>query len=128
MLISVGATVQDPSDLRYLYENHENFALLPTYYLIFGAMGCMRNPIISNALPDLQINPMNVWEHKFIILVYNYIHYFYFQTLHGEQYLEIYKVLPVQAKIKTVYKVLDFLDKGKGTVVLVQRMFLMKYN
>ncbi|KAL2715351.1 peroxisomal multifunctional enzyme type 2 [Vespula squamosa] len=98
--LGVGATVQDPSDLRYLYENNENFAILPTYYIIFGAMGCMRNPIIPNALPNLQINPVN--------------------TLHGEQYLEIYKVLPVEAKVKTVYKVLDVLDKGKGTVVLVQ--------
>lgn len=63
ILILVGATVQDPSDLRYLYENHENFALLPTYYIIFGVLGCMQNPIISNALPDLQINPVNVREH-----------------------------------------------------------------
>ncbi|XP_043673106.1 peroxisomal multifunctional enzyme type 2 [Vespula pensylvanica] len=98
--LGVGATIQDPSDLRYLYENHENFALLPTYYIIFGVLGCMKNPIISNALPDLQINPVN--------------------TLHGEQYLEIYKVLPVEAKVKTVYKVVDVLDKGKGIVVLVQ--------
>ncbi|XP_035737736.1 peroxisomal multifunctional enzyme type 2-like [Vespa mandarinia] len=98
--LGVGATIENPSDLRYLYENHENFAILPTYYIAFGVMGCMRNSIISNALPDLQINPMNI--------------------LHGEQYFETYKVLSGEAKVKTVYKILDVLHKKKGIVILVQ--------
>jgi len=44
------------------------------------------------------------------------------QLLHGEQYLEIHKRLPVEATVETRFKVCEVLDKGKGTVVLVQRM------
>jgi len=44
------------------------------------------------------------------------------QILHGEQYLEVHKQLPVEATVETRFKVRDILDKGKGTVVLIQRM------
>lgn len=44
------------------------------------------------------------------------------QILHGEQYLEVFKKLPTEATVETRFKVQDVLDKGKGVVVLVQRM------
>lgn len=98
--LGVGATVQNPSDLRYLYENHENFSLFPTYYVIYGAAGCMTSSILNDAIPQIQINPTN--------------------SLHGEQYLEVFKKLPTEAKVKTVYKVVDVVDKGKAAVIVIQ--------
>ncbi|KAK2580881.1 hypothetical protein KPH14_005952 [Odynerus spinipes] len=98
--LGVGASIQDPSDFRYLYENHENFAVLPTFYVLFGPNGCMSTSILQDALPGIQMDPTNI--------------------LHGEQYLEVFKPLPTEAKVKTQFKVQDVLDKGKGVVVLVQ--------
>lgn len=41
--------------------------------------------------------------------------------LHGEQYIEVYKQVPTEATVKTHFKLLDILDKGKGAVLVVQR-------
>lgn len=97
--LGVGATVQDPNDIRYLYENADEFAVLPTYYVLYGPMGAMESSIMSDAVP-FHFNPT--------------------QILHGEQYLEVHKPLPTEGTVETRFKVLDILDKGKGTIVLVQ--------
>jgi len=74
---------------------------------------------------------LSVHVYPFIVLfiyylfIYIYIEilcYLYFQILHGEQYLEVYKSLPTEAKTETRFKVQDVLDKGKGVVILIQRM------
>jgi hypothetical protein len=63
----------------------------------------------------------------YLFIVSKYIYrieilcYFYFQILHGEQYLEIYKRLPTEAKIETHFKVQDVINKKKGAVILMQR-------
>ena len=56
--ISVGATVQEPSDLCYLYENADGFTVFPTYYVLYGPIGCMS--AIQDALPNLQLDPRRV--------------------------------------------------------------------
>ena len=58
--IPVGATVQEPSDFRYLYENADGFTVLPTYYALYGPMGCMSSSILQDALPNAQIDPTRV--------------------------------------------------------------------
>ncbi|XP_029157565.1 peroxisomal multifunctional enzyme type 2 [Nylanderia fulva] len=98
--LGVGATVQEPNDIRYLYENADEFAVLPTFYALYGPEGCMSNGILQDALPNAQIDPTRIF--------------------HGEQYLEIYKQLPTEATVETRFKVQDVLDKGKGVVVLIQ--------
>ncbi|XP_029679002.1 peroxisomal multifunctional enzyme type 2 [Formica exsecta] len=98
--LGVGATVQEPSDIRYLYENADEFAVLPTFYVVYGPLGCMSTSILQDALPNIQIDPSRI--------------------LHGEQYLEVCKRLPIEATVETCFKVQDVLDKGKGVVVLVQ--------
>ncbi|XP_011860286.1 PREDICTED: peroxisomal multifunctional enzyme type 2-like [Vollenhovia emeryi] len=100
--LGVGATVQDSTDMRYLYENADEFAVLPTFYVLYGPVGCMTSSIVQDALPSGQIDPT--------------------QFLHGEQYLEVYKQLPTEATVETRFKVQDVMDKGTGAVVLVQRM------
>ncbi|XP_011685973.1 PREDICTED: peroxisomal multifunctional enzyme type 2 [Wasmannia auropunctata] len=98
--LGVGATVQEPTDIRYLYENHDEFAVLPTFYVLYGPMGCMSSSIVSDALPFTNVDPTRI--------------------LHGEQFLEVYKRLPAEATVETRFKVQDVMDKGKGAVVLVQ--------
>lgn len=101
--LGVGATIENPLDFRYLYENHEGFAVFPTYYILFGPNGLLTLPLISDALPKEKaslMNPANI--------------------LHGEQYMEVLKPLPTAAKIKTQFKIQDTLDKEKGALVLVQ--------
>ncbi|XP_071638603.1 peroxisomal multifunctional enzyme type 2 isoform X1 [Temnothorax longispinosus] len=98
--LGVGATVQEPTDIRYLYENADEFAVLPTFYVLFGPVGCMNSSILQDALPFTQVNPT--------------------QILHGEQYLEVFKQLPTEATVETRFKVQDVLDKETGAVVLVQ--------
>ncbi|EFN79028.1 peroxisomal multifunctional enzyme type 2 [Harpegnathos saltator] len=98
--LGVGATVKEPSDMRYLYENLDEFAVLPTFHVLYGPMGCMNSSLLPNTLPNVQIDPTKI--------------------LHGEQYLEVYKRLPTEAVVETHLKVQDVLDKEKGAVVLVQ--------
>ena len=98
--LGVGATVQEPNDIRYLYENADEFAVLPTFYVLYGPIGCMSTSILQDALPNIQLDPTRI--------------------LHGEQYLEVCKQLPTEATVETRFKVQDVLDKGKGIVVLVQ--------
>ena len=39
--------------------------------------------------------------------------------LHGEQYLEIYKPIPTDAKLICHAEVADIVDKGSGAVVIL---------
>lgn len=98
--LGVGATVQEPTDFRYLCEIADEFSVLPTFYVLYGPMGCMSSSMMQDALPFAEVDPT--------------------QVLHGEQYLEVYKQLPIEATVETRFKIQDVLDKGKGAVVLIQ--------
>lgn len=37
------------SDLRFLYESHENFTALPTYFILAGM--CMEAPLVQQNMP-----------------------------------------------------------------------------
>lgn len=97
--LGVGATVQDPSNMRYLYENHESFSAIPTFCVLYGPTGCFETSIVQDALKtDLDLS----------------------SVLHGEQYFEVHKKMPTEAEVETRYKVVEVLDKGKGAVVIIQ--------
>ncbi|XP_051155367.1 peroxisomal multifunctional enzyme type 2 [Leptopilina boulardi] len=99
--LGVGATTQESSDMCYLYENHENFSVLPTFFVVFGTSGSTI-PIFENALPEgVQLDPSRI--------------------LHGEQYLEVFKRIPTEGKIESRFRLQDVLDKGKGAVVLIEQ-------
>jgi hypothetical protein len=61
----VGATVKEPDDIQYLYENHENFSLFPTYYVTFGPIGCISSNILQDGIPGLQLDPSKVYFYIF---------------------------------------------------------------
>ncbi|XP_003706333.1 peroxisomal multifunctional enzyme type 2 isoform X1 [Megachile rotundata] len=98
--LGVGATVQELSDYRYLYENDSNFVVLPTFYVLHAPIHCMTSPMLENSLPNFQIDPTKI--------------------LHGEQYIEVYKQLPTEATVETHFKVVDILDKDKGAVIVIR--------
>jgi|YNPNPStandDraft_1061719.scaffolds.fasta_scaffold30678_1 acyl dehydratase len=90
--LGVGAG-EDPDDLKFVYENSPGLLALPTFGVIppFPAlMGLL-------AVPGVQINLA--------------------MLLHGEQYLEIRKPLPVQGKLVSKPRISSLYDKGKGALI-----------
>jgi len=98
--LGVGSTVTNPSDLRFLYEGHENFSGLPTFLLLQGVSAVMESSITADVFVGRDINPARM--------------------LHGEQYLEVLRPISTEGTLEVHCKVADVLDKGSGTVVLVQ--------
>ncbi|KAI8826865.1 17-beta dehydrogenase 4 variant [Fimicolochytrium jonesii] len=91
--LGVGATRED---LRWVYENDENFAPLPTFGVVPPFNTMMETPF-GDFLPGF--NPM--------------------MLLHGEQYLELHHPAPTSGKLITTGKIVDIVDKGKGVVVVM---------
>ncbi|PBC28546.1 Peroxisomal multifunctional enzyme type [Apis cerana cerana] len=98
--LGVGASVQTPTDFRYLYENDSNFAVLPTFYVVYAPMVALNFSMYEKFLPHIELDPTKI--------------------LHGEQYIEVYKQLPTEATVETRYKIVDVVDKGKGALVVIQ--------
>lgn len=98
--LGVGATTQYPSDLKYLYEGHEDFSVLPSYGVLPGLMAVMGSEITLNAIPGKDIDLSMV--------------------LHGEQYLALHEPLPVSGEISSQCRVIDVLDKGKNAVIIIE--------
>ncbi|KAF5307489.1 hypothetical protein FQR65_LT06844 [Abscondita terminalis] len=96
--LGVGASVQIPDELKFLYENHEDFVALPTYYILPGLMSTMISVTSENAVPG-----------KTITLD---------QILHGEQYIEIIHNPPMSGTMLSKSKMVEVLDKGSGAAVV----------
>lgn len=47
----VGASVREESDLKYLYESHEDFSVLPSYAILPSLMATMSSSIVTSAIP-----------------------------------------------------------------------------
>eukprot|EP00795_Rhopilema_esculentum_P015230 gene15230-6434_t len=94
--LGVGTKINENS-LKFLFEGHEDFSVLPTYGIIFA------QEIIFDNLQDFPgaelIDPT--------------------QILHGEQYIEVLSPLPASGTMTTNGKIVDLLDKGKGALMIV---------
>jgi len=83
---------KEPCELKYIYENHEDFMAVPSFAIVpaFRALGL-------GGIPGLEINLANI--------------------LHGEQYIKIHKPFnPDGGKLSTTARIGDILDKGKHLV------------
>jgi len=97
--LGIGATIKNPKDMRFLYENDSDFAPIPSFFVLPGLLLTMStDKLISKALPNAQVDFSNI--------------------LHGEQYLEICDDLPTSGTLVTSGKVFDVMDKGSGAVVV----------
>ncbi|CAO3649590.1 unnamed protein product [Mucor fragilis] len=84
------------TDTRFVYENDENFGVLPTFGVI-PSFTTMNTVPIGDFLPNF--NPM--------------------MLLHGEQFLSLKKPIPTSGTLKSQARVIDILDKGKGASVII---------
>ncbi|XP_067634523.1 peroxisomal multifunctional enzyme type 2 [Eurosta solidaginis] len=97
--LGIGASVKNANDLKFLYENHAEFAAIPTFFVLPGLIVSMQTSLVADALPAGKAELTNI--------------------LHGEQYLEICDDIPTSGTLTTSGKVFDVMDKGSGALVVV---------
>ena len=96
--LGVGAAAEHPTDssqLRYTYENHPDFSMLPTMGVTFADI------MVMFPLPGLTFNPM--------------------MLLHGEHSLEVLShPLPTSGTLRSESHVAELWDKGKAALVVIE--------
>lgn len=98
--LGIGATVSQPQDLKFLYENHADFSPFPTFFVMPGLLSTMSSTLVADALTHTTFDLS--------------------QILHGEQYLEIVDALPSDGVLTTKSSVIDVQDKKSGALVVTQ--------
>ncbi|XP_036357244.1 peroxisomal multifunctional enzyme type 2 isoform X1 [Octopus sinensis] len=96
--LSVGMTTKCEDDIKFLYENHNDFTVLPTFSTIQGFKTL--HDLFTKGIPGFPLDLSKV--------------------LHGEQYIELFKPLASGGEITSVGRVVDILDKGSGAVILFE--------
>ncbi|XP_076034051.1 peroxisomal Multifunctional enzyme type 2 isoform X1 [Oratosquilla oratoria] len=100
--LGVGVSTKDEDYLKYLFEGNEDFCALPTFIIVPSQKALNESGLLTGGIegwhPDLT------------------------KLLHGEQYIELLKPLPVSGTLSTVAEVVDVLDKGSGAVVIVEML------
>lgn len=98
---AVGATTAgSPNDLPFLYENHADFAAIPSFFIMPGLMLQLTSPMLTTAITHCDVDLTKI--------------------LHGEQYLEVFGPLPTSGRLQTRGKVIDVIDKRSGALVITQ--------
>ena len=117
-LLAVGVNIAEPSHLSFLYEASDQFITLPTFGTTIALNAVFEHSIIQEAIERYQL------EDNFIRVCTSqqstYINIAYSQTLHGEQYLKLYKPLPTSGRLISKPKIIDVLDKGSGALILIE--------
>ncbi|XP_068206099.1 LOW QUALITY PROTEIN: peroxisomal multifunctional enzyme type 2-like [Palaemon carinicauda] len=96
--LGVGVSRKDEDALKFLYENDENFSALPTFAVI---------PSQAVMFGGKLWQQMNGYTPNLAKL------------LHGEMYIEIVEPLPTSGTLHTGLEVADVLDKGSGSVLIL---------
>nr|XP_040232703.1 peroxisomal multifunctional enzyme type 2-like isoform X1 [Anopheles coluzzii] len=98
--LGVGASVTDPTDLKFLYENNPEFAVLPTFFILPGLLAVMGSSLTASAIKHTTFDLTNI--------------------LHGEQYIELFEAPATEGVLTTTSTVLDVVDKKSGALVITQ--------
>uniref|UniRef100_V5GL08 Peroxisomal multifunctional enzyme type 2 n=1 Tax=Anoplophora glabripennis TaxID=217634 RepID=V5GL08_ANOGL len=96
--LGVGASVAKPEELKFLYELHDDFQILPTFYVLPALQAVYMSNATQNAIPGKTVSLERI--------------------LHGEQYLEIVGDLPQEGALVSKTKIVEVLDKGSGAVIV----------
>lgn len=97
--LAVGCSTADEGGLRFIYENDEHFAPLPTFGVLLAQEALGQSGFLTGGMPGFNIDLTKV--------------------LHGEQYVEIHKAVPTQADLECHLRVVDILDKKSGALVVI---------
>ncbi|KAL0820436.1 hypothetical protein ABMA28_006310 [Loxostege sticticalis] len=104
--LGIGASVKNASDLKFLYESHEEFSALPSYFILAGM--CMEAPLVPAIMPPGK-------------------HADFTNILHGEQYIEYVDDFPgTEGTFQIRSYVADLLDKGSSAVAIVNSEIYQK--
>lgn len=95
--VGADADVGKTEDLKFVYENADEFGALPTFAVIPAGAGLMQ---FGEGIEGMPFNPM--------------------MLLHGEQYFEYHAPMPTSGTLKSKAKLTDILDKGKGALVVLE--------
>ncbi|KAL0869845.1 hypothetical protein ABMA27_006052 [Loxostege sticticalis] len=104
--LGIGASVKNASDLKFLYESHEEFSALPSYFILAGM--CMEAPLVPAIMPPGK-------------------HADFTNILHGEQFIEYVDDFPgTEGTFQIRSYVADLLDKGSSAVAIVNSEIYQK--
>jgi len=100
--LSVGVSTTQPDHLNFIYENSDDFQVLPTFGIGPSIDALLDSDVIGKACKkySIEFNPTKL--------------------LHGEQYLEVFNEIPTNCKTKSEAKLIEVLDKGSGAVVIAE--------
>lgn len=100
--LSVGVSTKQPDHLNFIYENSDDFQVLPTFGIGPSIDAILDSDVIGKACKQysIEFNPAKL--------------------LHGEQYLEVYNEIPTSCKTKSEAKLIEVLDKGSGAVIIAE--------
>ncbi|MCY4070152.1 MAG: MaoC/PaaZ C-terminal domain-containing protein [Chloroflexi bacterium] len=99
--LGIGAPADplDQDELKFVYElSSRGFAVFPTFALIY--LRDLHDHFLSGNLAGIVYNPMMV--------------------LHGEQYLELLRPLPVRGTVTTALSISQIYDKGSGMLLTIE--------
>lgn len=98
--LAVGVSTKQPDHLNFLYENADDFQVLPTFGIQPSIDALLDSDVIGKACNQysIEFNPT--------------------QLLHGEQYLEVFNEIPANGKTRSEAKLIEVLDKGSGAVII----------
>jgi 3-hydroxyacyl-CoA dehydrogenase/3a,7a,12a-trihydroxy-5b-cholest-24-enoyl-CoA hydratase len=98
ILYALSINMSTNGDLKFLYENHPDFSVFPTFGVI-PAQESIFGSISSFELPKGVTIDLT-------------------RLLHGEHYLELFKPFSSAANLRRDYKLVDVLDKGSGASLI----------
>ena len=95
--VGLGTDPMDEDELRYVFEEADGFAALPTMAVVLGSPGFWARD------PESGVDWVRI--------------------LHGEQKLELHAPIPVKATISAASRIIGVVDKGagKGALILTER-------